>query len=150
MPFGFGATTTHIEDDKDTVIFVEPVSQPDTSSSSSAGAVNDKGEINWDCPCLGGMAYGPCGPEFREAFSCFVHSEAEPKGVDCVEKFHAMQDCFKLHPDVYAEELKDENDEPVLEPTAGADHAAPVTAEVSEDEERTEVADPAAPVANAE
>lgn len=61
------------------------------------------GEINWDCPCLGGMAHGPCGMQFREAFSCFVYSEQEPKGIDCVEKFKAMQDCFREHPDVYGE-----------------------------------------------
>ncbi|KAI0281537.1 hypothetical protein BC826DRAFT_877912, partial [Russula brevipes] len=61
------------------------------------------GKINWDCPCLGGMAHGPCGMQFREAFSCFVFSEEEPKGIDCVEKFKAMQDCFREHPDVYGE-----------------------------------------------
>lgn len=47
----------------------------------------ETGEINWDCPCLGGMAHGPCGEEFKEAFSCFVHSTEEPKGMDCIEKF---------------------------------------------------------------
>lgn len=68
------------------------------------GAFNPvTGEINWDCPCLGGMAHGPCGPQFREAFSCFVYSEEEPKGIDCVEKFKGMQDCFRAHPEVYAE-----------------------------------------------
>lgn len=41
--------------------------------------------------------------QFREAFSCFVFSEQEPKGIDCVAKFKAMQDCFREHPDVYAE-----------------------------------------------
>lgn len=52
------------------------------------GAFNpETGEINWDCPCLGGMAHGPCGPEFKEAFSCFVHSTEEPKGMECIEKF---------------------------------------------------------------
>lgn len=52
------------------------------------GAFNpETGEINWDCPCLGGMAHGPCGPEFKEAFSCFVYSKEEPKGVECIEKF---------------------------------------------------------------
>ena len=45
------------------------------------------GEINWDCPCLGGMAHGPCGEDFKAAFSCFVHSTEEPKGMDCIEKF---------------------------------------------------------------
>ncbi len=47
----------------------------------------ETGEINWDCPCLGGMADGPCGEQFKAAFSCFVYSTEEPKGMDCVEKF---------------------------------------------------------------
>ena len=52
------------------------------------GAFNpETGEINWDCPCLGGMADGPCGEEFKAAFSCFVYSTDEPKGMDCIEKF---------------------------------------------------------------
>jgi mitochondrial intermembrane space import and assembly protein 40 len=70
----------------------------------NGGAFNPvTGEINWDCPCLGGMAHGPCGPEFKEAFSCFVFSEDEPKGINCVERFQAMQNCFREHPDVYAD-----------------------------------------------
>ena len=52
------------------------------------GAFNpETGEINWDCPCLGGMAHGPCGDQFKAAFSCFVYSKEEPKGVDCIENF---------------------------------------------------------------
>lgn len=47
------------------------------------------------------MADGPCGPEFKDAFSCFVFSDQEPKGIDCVEKFKGMQECFRRHPDVY-------------------------------------------------
>ncbi|RDW83742.1 coiled-coil-helix-coiled-coil-helix domain-containing protein [Aspergillus mulundensis] len=70
----------------------------------------ETGEINWDCPCLGGMAYGPCGEEFRAAFSCFVYSEEEPKGIDCIDKFKGMQDCFRAHPDVYGAELEDDED----------------------------------------
>ncbi|KAG1716396.1 hypothetical protein ID866_748 [Astraeus odoratus] len=99
--------------------------QPDTASSDApvqgenepesaegGGAFNpETGEINWDCPCLGGMAHGPCGPEFREAFSCFVYSDKEPKGIDCVEKFKAMQDCFRAHPDVYGDEIMDDDEE---------------------------------------
>lgn len=69
----------------------------------SAAYNPETGEINWDCPCLGGMAHGPCGLQFREAFSCFVFSEDEPKGINCVTKFKAMQDCFREHPDVYGE-----------------------------------------------
>src|SRR5258708_4508888 len=61
---------------------------PEDTESADQGAFNpETGEINWDCPCLGGMAHGPCGMEFRAAFSCFVYSEAEPKRMECVEKF---------------------------------------------------------------
>jgi hypothetical protein len=54
------------------------------------------------------MAHGPCGEEFRAAFSCFIFSEEEPKGINCVDKFQGMQDCFRAHPDVYAAELEDD------------------------------------------
>lgn len=47
------------------------------------------------------MADGPCGEQFKAAFACFVYSEAEPKGVDCVEKFRSMQECFRKHPEIY-------------------------------------------------
>ncbi|KAJ7178443.1 hypothetical protein C8R43DRAFT_1056822 [Mycena crocata] len=74
-----------------------------SGGDSGGGAYNpETGEINWDCSCLGGMAHGPCGPEFREAFSCFIYSEDEPKGINCVEKFQGMQTCFREHPEVYA------------------------------------------------
>ncbi|PIL35170.1 transporter [Ganoderma sinense ZZ0214-1] len=80
--------------------------------SAQGGAFNpETGEINWDCPCLGGMAHGPCGLQFREAFSCFVFSEADPKGIDCVEKFKAMQECFREHPDVYGDDIMNDDDE---------------------------------------
>ncbi|KAG5353781.1 hypothetical protein C0989_002564 [Termitomyces sp. Mn162] len=97
----------------------------------SGGAFNPvTGEINWDCPCLGGMAHGPCGPQFREAFSCFVYSEDEPKGINCVEKFKAMQNCFREHPEIYADEIDDDDDEAATEPAAaqGGSQASPDTA----------------------
>lgn len=76
------------------------------------GAFNpETGEINWDCPCLGGMAHGPCGEEFKAAFSCFVYSTEEPKGVECIEKFKGMQDCFRLHPEMYGSELEEDEEE---------------------------------------
>jgi len=55
----------------------------------------ETGEINWDCPCLGGMAHGPCGEEFKAAFSCFVYSKEEPKGMDCIDKFQYVLPYFK-------------------------------------------------------
>jgi len=83
----------------------------DASTDSTAAFNPDTGEINWSCPCLGGMADGPCGESFKAAFSCFVYSTAEPKGLDCVEQFREMQECFRKYPDVYADELRDEEDE---------------------------------------
>ncbi|KAF9958636.1 Oxidoreductase [Mortierella alpina] len=87
-------------------------SRPTSDNGDQSAAFNpETGEINWDCPCLGGMAKPPCGEAFKEAFSCFVFSTSEPKGFDCVEKFQAMQECFKAHPDVYGDELNKDDDE---------------------------------------
>ncbi|KAI5479869.1 mitochondrial intermembrane space import and assembly protein [Pseudohyphozyma bogoriensis] len=88
----------------------EPASS-DAPQSQSAAFNPETGEINWDCPCLGGMAHGPCGEEFKAAFSCFVYSDAEPQGVDCVEKFRGMQECFRKHPDVYGSDVDADDDD---------------------------------------
>lgn len=61
--------------------------QLEDEMDESAAFNPETGEINWDCPCLGGMAHGPCGEEFKAAFSCFVYSKEEPKGIECIEKF---------------------------------------------------------------
>merc|ERR1711997_16647 len=58
---------------------------------------------------LSGMAVGPCGVEFREAFSCFHYSKEEPKGADCIEAFQAMQDCMKGYPELYEKETQSVN-----------------------------------------
>ncbi|KAG6003922.1 hypothetical protein E4U21_001600 [Claviceps maximensis] len=76
----------------------------------------ETGEINWDCPCLGGMAHGPCGEEFKTAFSCFVYSSEEPKGMDCIDKFQGMQECFRQYPDIYGAELADDEETDELAP----------------------------------
>ncbi|KAJ4285935.1 Oxidoreductase [Collariella sp. IMI 366227] len=109
--------------------------------ATQQGAFNpETGEINWDCPCLGGMAHGPCGEEFKAAFSCFVYSKEEPKGMDCIEKFQHMQDCFRQYPEIYGAELADDEDEgvpaavpPAAEESAAvADKAAEKAAEVED------------------
>ncbi|KAL6702448.1 Oxidoreductase [Coniothyrium glycines] len=94
------------------------------------GAFNpETGEINWDCPCLGGMAHGPCGEEFKAAFSCFVYSTEEPKGMNCIDKFKNMQNCFREYPDVYGSELEadadDDDDEGQVSGDLAASEAAP-------------------------
>ncbi|GAB0144608.1 hypothetical protein EsHS_00005076 [Epichloe bromicola] len=87
----------------------EALLEEEDEEGGQEGAFNpETGEINWDCPCLGGMAHGPCGEDFKTAFSCFVFSNAEPKGMDCIDKFQAMQECFRRYPDIYGAELTDD------------------------------------------
>ena len=71
------------------------------SSFPFTGLILENGDINWNCPCLGGMATGPCGPDFREAFSCFHYSTEEPKGSECYEAFSKMQECMSNHQELY-------------------------------------------------
>jgi len=85
-----------------TVKLPEPDPQP--------GLILENGEINWNCPCLGGMATGPCGLEFRNAFSCFHYSTVEPKGADCYDKFKEMQTCMQSYPSLYNKDLADDDD----------------------------------------
>ncbi|EDS41528.1 mitochondrial intermembrane space import and assembly protein 40 [Culex quinquefasciatus] len=102
---------------KDKVIFAtaEDHATPSTvqlpESEPQPGLILDNGDINWNCPCLGGMATGPCGVEFREAFSCFHYSEAAPKGSDCYDAFKTMQDCMGNYPGVYAKQNQRDGDD---------------------------------------
>ena len=57
------------------------------------------------------MATGPCGVEFRDAFSCFHYSDAEPKGSDCYDAFKTMQDCMSQYPAVYNQNNSDDDKE---------------------------------------
>ncbi|XP_031848747.1 mitochondrial intermembrane space import and assembly protein 40-B [Nomia melanderi] len=103
---------------KDTIIFATKEDHATPSSidlpepEPSPGLILPNGEINWNCPCLGGMATGPCGLEFREAFSCFHYSNADPKGSDCYDAFKTMQSCMNQYPALYGKhENLDEFDE---------------------------------------
>lgn len=90
---------------------IDAVAEVAEEEAVQQGAYNEEtGEINWDCPCLGGMAEGPCGEEFKAAFSCFIYSQEEPKGIECIEKFKDMQSCFRKYPEVYSDELRDEQE----------------------------------------
>ena len=76
-------------------------------SSDSSNSLPDSpfdpetGVINWDCPCLKGALDPPCGEFFKAAFSCFVSSKSEPRGEDCIDKFIALQECFRKYPEIY-------------------------------------------------
>ncbi|CAB3386786.1 Hypothetical predicted protein [Cloeon dipterum] len=95
------------KDGKDKIIFATAEDHATESTvklpepEEAPGLILPNGEINWNCPCLGGMATGPCGVEFREAFSCFHVSEADPKGSDCIEAFASMQECMLKYPEIY-------------------------------------------------
>ncbi|XP_067683730.1 mitochondrial intermembrane space import and assembly protein 40-B-like [Haliotis asinina] len=104
------------QEGKDQIIFAtkEDLDQPSSAliqveEEEEPGLILPNGDINWNCPCLGGMASGPCGVSFREAFSCFHYSEAEPKGSDCYQQFRAMQDCMTNYPELYPS--KDDEEE---------------------------------------
>eukprot|EP00041_Stephanoeca_diplocostata_P004528 m.46619 g.46619 ORF g.46619 m.46619 type:complete len:149 (-) comp15173_c0_seq2:462-908(-) len=103
------------DQDKDEIVFVtkddEEVMEAEVNKDDSGhqGAVGPDGEIDWDCPCLNGMASGPCGQEFKDAFSCFVHSEDEPKGSGCMGQFKVMHDCIEANAE-YFEEKRNERD----------------------------------------
>lgn len=97
---------------KDKVVFVDKsynaqpskVELKEYEDDYNRGLILPNGDINFNCPCLGGMASGPCGVEFREAFSCFHYSTNEVKGSECVDKFMEMQDCMTKYPKLYSKE----------------------------------------------
>lgn len=70
-----------------TTAVAEGLGEVEEEAGQQAAFNPETGEINWDCPCLGGMADGPCGEQFKTAFSCFVYSDQEPKGMECIDKF---------------------------------------------------------------
>jgi len=104
------------------------------------GLILPNGEINWNCPCLGGMAVGPCGVEFREAFSCFHYSVEEPKGKDCLDKFATMQECMKEYPELYEERKKEGQSEPAAEEKA-TEETKPTEGDAASDTKDAAVSD---------
>lgn len=101
------------------------------------GLLLPNGDINWECPCLGGMATGPCGVDFREAFSCFHYSEAEPKGSECYDAFSKMQECMVQYPDIYDRNRGgDDDEEDPMEKLANESAAEPKTEQPTQSVEK--------------
>ncbi|XP_028635433.1 mitochondrial intermembrane space import and assembly protein 40-like [Grammomys surdaster] len=111
------------QEGKDKIVFVtkedhespsnaELVVDDPSDPNAEYGLVQPNGNINWNCPCLGGMASGPCGEHFKSAFSCFHYSTEEVKGSDCAGQFQAMQECMQKYPDIYPQEDEEEEEEP--------------------------------------
>ncbi|XP_023152840.1 coiled-coil-helix-coiled-coil-helix domain containing 4b [Amphiprion ocellaris] len=92
------------KEDHETPSSAELVEEDPNDPYEERGLILPNGEINWNCPCLGGMASGPCGTEFKDAFSCFHYSKEEVKGSDCLEQFRAMQECMQRYPELYPQE----------------------------------------------
>ncbi|KAL0978574.1 hypothetical protein UPYG_G00172420 [Umbra pygmaea] len=112
------------QEGKDRIIFVtkedheapsnaELIADDPNDPYEDQGLILPSGEINWNCPCLGGMASGPCGTQFKEAFSCFHYSTEEVKGSECIDNFRAMQECMQKYPELYPQEDENEGPSPV-------------------------------------
>ncbi|CAL8254897.1 mitochondrial intermembrane space import and assembly protein 40 [Gadus morhua] len=111
------------EEGKDRIIFVtkedheapsnaELIADDPNDPYEEQGLILPNGEVNWNCPCLGGMASGPCGSQFKEAFSCFHYSKEEVKGSECIDNFRAMQECMQRYPELYPQDEDSESSPP--------------------------------------
>ncbi|KAG5838429.1 coiled-coil-helix-coiled-coil-helix domain containing 4b [Anguilla anguilla] len=131
------------EEGKDRIIFVtkedheapsnaELIAEDPDDPYEEHGLILPSGDINWNCPCLGGMASGPCGEQFKSAFSCFHYSKEELKGSDCLDQFRGMQECMQRYPELYPQEDEKEgastDGPPETEPAAPTQDSAPVPA----------------------
>ena len=96
------------------------------------------GEINWGCPCLGNLSYGPCAIPFRQAFSCFHYSLAEAKGSDCIDYFRDMTMCMQNYPNLYPQDDKDDDNDDMGEEGGGSDPFATIdkAERLAQDEKR--------------
>lgn len=80
------------------------------------------------------MASGPCGEQFKSAFSCFHYSMEDVKGSDCVDQFRAMQECMQKYPDLYPQDEEEEEEEE-KKPAERLEEVAPTKATATKEEE---------------
>nr|GEW32746.1 mitochondrial intermembrane space import and assembly protein 40 homolog [Tanacetum cinerariifolium] len=73
-------------------------------------SLEEKAQKALECPCIQNLKKGPCGPQFTDAFKCFLMSTAEEKGSDCVQPFVALQKCIQTNPNAFPKDVL-ENDE---------------------------------------
>ncbi|KAA8593445.1 mitochondrial intermembrane space import and assembly protein 40 [Etheostoma spectabile] len=122
------------QEGKDRIIFVtkedheapsnaELIADDPNDPYEEQGLILPNGDINWNCPCLGGMASGPCGSQFKEAFSCFHYSKEEVKGSECIDNFRNMQECMQRYPELYPQEEDKESSQ--AEASSSSVSAAP-------------------------
>ena len=78
-----------------------------------SGAIRDDGTINWECPCIQREVVGPCGVEFRTAFSAYVDmkNEGQTKPSDTfMTAIKSFNTCAGKFPEYYMPRLKDDTD----------------------------------------
>lgn len=119
------------KEDHETPSNAELVADDPNDPYEEHGLILPNGDINWNCPCLGGMASGPCGEQFKAAFSCFHYSKEDVKGSDCVDQFRAMQECMQKYPDLYPQEEEEEEEEQPADPLPEAASEASATKEAA-------------------
>lgn len=91
------------------------------ASAEGETDVEKKIEQALACPCLGDLKEGPCGPVFVHAFGCFIRSEHEDKGMDCLPQFSAFQACLQKHPEHVAQIMEDPSADAATAAAAEAD-----------------------------
>ncbi|VDO79529.1 unnamed protein product [Soboliphyme baturini] len=105
------------------------------------GPILPNGEINWGCPCMGGMVAGPCGYEFRQAFSCFHYSKEDPKGSECMKQFADMHTCITKYPSLYGNWSKEKSNGDLSENAGSIDEQNAVTAKLLDSVDNAKSAD---------
>lgn len=130
---------------------------PNEMDSSSQGAILPNGEINWDCPCLGNLPNGPCGPSFREAFTCWAENRDDHDSFaeKCFDNFTTWEECLAENRHIYKSSKRDDDEEKEVEggnltqvikesetmnETESVEHSVPQSAITSERESRPAIA----------
>lgn len=120
------------KDGKDRIVFAsrEEVSTPSQATIAQeeeeiydgpTGFVQPNGDLNFGCPCVGGLHAGPCGYEMREFLSSnYYHSKdkEDPRGQGCDDKLDTMMSCIQKHADYYREKMSGDDDEEQEDPFA--------------------------------
>lgn len=60
---------------------------------------------DWNCACFGDELIKPCAEGFKEAYTCFHYSKAQPKGSECIPHMQKYKDCAILNRKDYPEKF---------------------------------------------
>lgn len=90
---------------------MEQLSQEMLEGGEGGESVEERIERALACPCVAELREGACGEAFKGAFACFMRSQAEEKGSDCVEQFITLQSCVVDHPEEFSEDLRESVEE---------------------------------------